>query len=118
MAANTATLMPDFPISTGNRRLSVITLTGPSSYTSVVVGSPPTGGQALAASQFGLKYIENVYCSLSDDGQYSGYWTPASATKNAVVSGIFQWIVTDGGSEVRPTVDLSGRTIRVTAIGR
>src|ERR1041385_984050 len=121
MAANTATLLPDFPISIGNRRLSVITLTGPSSYTAVTPSTPPaapTGGQALLATQFGLKYIETVYSCLSDDGQYTVAFTPKSATKNGVTDGILIWITASGGSEPTGGANLSGVTIRLTAIGR
>src|ERR1044071_7820005 len=116
MAANTATLLPDFPISIGNRRLSTITLTGPSSYAAVNIGTPPTGGQALLASQFGLKYLDSVTCSLDSTGKYTGFWTPTSTTTNGVTAGILQWVQTSGGIEA--SGDLSAMALRVTAIGR
>ncbi len=54
MAANTATLMPDFPM----------------------------------ASQFGLTYLDAVFCGLTDGGVYTAVWTPTSSTTNGVKSGI------------------------------
>src|SRR6266851_3203010 len=117
MAANTATLMPDFPISIGNRKLSCITLTGLNPYVAVSGGSPPTGGQALAASQFGLTYLDAVFCGLTDGGVYTAVWTPTSSTTNGVKSGILMWTTSNGGAEVG-SVDLSAKTLRVTAIGR
>jgi len=117
MAANTLTLLPDYPISIGNRRLAVGALTGPTSYTTITTGSPPTGGQTILASQFGMKYIESVSCSVSDDGQYTAFWTPASASHNGVTSGILGW-TSFGGSELGGATNLSARTVRVTVIGR
>jgi len=117
MAANTATLLPDFPISIGNRRLSCITLTGLNPYVAVSGGSPPTGGQALLATQFGLKYLDVVFCSLDDTGTYTAAWTPTSSTKNGVTAGILLWTTANGGGEVGST-DVSAKTLRVTAIGR
>lgn len=93
----------------------MITLTGPSSYTVVTAGTPPTGGQALLASQFGLKYIDSVYVGLSNDGGYYALWTPTSATKNGVTAGILGWLAFGYGEA---SGDLSAITIRVTAIGR
>lgn len=116
MAANTATLCPDYPIAIGNRRLSTITLTGPSSYTAVTPGSPPTGGQALLATQFGMKFIESVSVGLDSTGAYTALWTATSGTTNAVTAGILIWTVAAGGAEA--SGDLSGKTLRVTAIGR
>jgi|ERR1041384_678156 hypothetical protein len=119
MAANTATLLPDFPISIGNRRLSVITLTGMNPYVFVTSGSPPTGGQALLASQFGLKYLDSVFCDLDNTGVYTAIWTPTSSTPNGVIAGILMWFTANAGGGGEPgSVDLSAKTIRVTAIGR
>lgn len=116
MAANTVTLLPDYPISIGNRRMAVATVTGPSSYTAVTPGSPPTGGQALSASQFGMKYLEAVHVGFGAGGTHTGYWSPASTTSNAVSSGILIWTVANGGAEA--SGDLSTAVLRVTAIGR
>lgn len=116
MAANTVTLLPDFPISIGNRRLAVATVSGPSSYTAVTPGTPPTGGQALSASQFGMKYLESVSVGFGAGGTHTGYWSPTSTTANGVTAGILIWTVANGGAEA--SGDLSAAVLRVTAIGR
>lgn len=116
MAANTLTLLPDYPISIGNRRLAVATLTGPSSYTAVTPGTTPTGGQALSASQFGMKYLESVTFSLDSTGAYTAYFSKASGAANAVTAGIVIWTVANGGAEA--SGDLSAKVLTVKAIGR
>ena len=51
-------LVPDFPQSFGSKRAQIALLTGPASYTQVTVATPPTGGQALLATNYGLKSID------------------------------------------------------------
>ena len=43
---------------------------GPSSYAQIVVGSPPSGGDPIAASQFGVNMIALVLAQSSYDGRW------------------------------------------------
>jgi hypothetical protein len=43
---------------------------GPSSYTVITVGSPPSGGDPIAASQFGVNMITLVLGQSSYDGRW------------------------------------------------
>jgi hypothetical protein len=110
-------LIRGFPQSNGARVESVMTKTGPASYTQVSVATPPTGGQTVEAKEFGLKYIEFLESSLSDDGQYQVFATPKVADAKGVSSWTLMWVTASGGAEVAAETDLSGRTVRLRAIG-
>ena len=109
--------VPDFPQSWGNKRVQVALVTGPASYTQVTTGSPPTGGQTIKASDYGLKFIDAAVPMISDDGQYQMKLTPADSTTQQHSSLIALWQVAHTGAEVAGTTNLSGRTIRVLLIG-
>lgn len=110
-------ILDGYPQPSGVRMESVIYKAGPSSYTQVVTGSPPTGGQAVNASEFGLKYLDHVEATLSDDGQYFVYFTPKVTGKAPVSAGILMWVVAAGGAEVAAVANLSARQVRLRAIG-
>lgn len=110
-------LIDGYPQPSGARMESVIYKAGPSSYTVVTTGSPPTGGQTVEASEFGLKYLDHVEATLSDNGQYIVYWTPKVTGKASVSSGVLMWVTAAGGAEVVGTTDLSSRQVRLRAIG-
>lgn len=120
MAANTFTAFPEFvAVPFGNRRMTAGLLTGPASYTQVTPGSPPTGGQALSASQFGLLYLDLVLFTANDTGGFTAVWTPKSVTPQGVTAGIVAWWVAAGTiDEVSASTNLSGKYLRVLAIGR
>lgn len=113
-------LQGEYPAVPGNKPVSIADVAGSSSYTVVTVATPPTGGQIINASAFGLQYLEYVWASMgSDDGQYVGvcylnpYYNGVPST-----SVILQWVTAATGAEVAATTDLSARTIRLFAIGR
>lgn len=112
-----AGIIDGYPQPSGARMESVIYKTGPSSYTVVTTGSPPTGGQALSATEFGLKYLDHVEATLSDNGQYFVYWTPKVTGKVPVSAGILMWVTAATGAEVVGTTDLSARQVRLRAVG-
>ena len=108
-------LVPGFPQSTGAKRESVITKVGPAAYSAISVATPPTGGQDVdAASEFGMKYIEFLEGSGSDDGQYFVRCIPTKSAKE-VTTWKLMWCTAIDGAET--TGDLSGRTVRLRAIG-
>lgn len=109
--------VPDFPQSWGSKRVQVALVTGPASYTQVTTGTPPTGGQTIKASDYGLKWIDFAQTMVSDDGQYQVVLTPATALAGAQSSVIAVWKVAHTGAEVSAAVNLSGRTVRVLLVG-
>lgn len=106
-----------YPQPSGARMESVIEKTGPALYVAVVTGSPPAGGQAVTAKEFGLKYFDHVEAAISDDGQYLALWTPAAAGAIPVTAGILMWLTATNCIECAPGTVLSGRTVRLRAIG-
>ena len=120
MAANTFTAFPEFTaVPFGNRRMTAGLLTGPTSYTRVTVASPPTGGQAVSASQFGLTYIDAIFATASDTGAYTADWTAKSITPQGVTAGTLIWrTATTPIDEVGGGTNLSAKYLRVVVIGR
>ena len=110
-------LVPDFPQSFGSKRAQIALLTGPASYTQVSVATPPTGGQSLKATDFGLKFIDFAIGGVSDDGQYEVVLTPAGAGVISAGTWTAIWKVAHTGAEVTGTTNLSARTVRVFLIG-
>lgn len=109
----------EYPAVPGNKPISITDQLGPASYTVITTGSPPTGGQTINASAFGLQFLENVWAMGSDDGQYviNVFMNPLYKNQPST-SVLLQWIVAATGAEVTGTTDLSGRTVRLMAIGR
>jgi len=112
-----STLVPDFPQSFGSKRAQIALLTGPASYTQVTTGAPPTGGQALVATNFGLKWIDYAFSGVSDDGQYEVVFSPATSSNLSPGTWTAIWKVAHTGAEVAGATNLSARTVRVFLIG-
>jgi len=113
-----ANVFDGYPGAQGHKTQSVIEVVGPASYTQIGVAVPPTGGQSVLARTFGLKAIESCEASGSDDGTYAVrvfYPNGASARPSASVT--LQWITAATGAEVAALTVLSGRTIRLRAVG-
>lgn len=111
-----------FPCPPGNCPWSVIDIAGPSSYTAITPGSPPTGGQAISCSTLGLP-ASVIWASTSmgsDDGTYKAIpmLSPFNAGAGSRTGIILQWIVAATGAEVAGATNLSSRTVRILAIGR
>jgi hypothetical protein len=111
-------LVRDFPQSVGSRVYSVIDHVGPASYTQITPGSPPTGGDVVKASEFGLRFISAVYAGLSDDGTYNVEASMGIAGGQEVTQATLIWIVAHTGAEAAGAANLSARSIRLFAIGR
>lgn len=117
--ANKYPLQGEYPAPPGNKPVSMADIVGPASYTVITTGATPTGGQTVLASAFGLKMLEYVWASMgSDDGQYIGrcYLNPFYDGMPSP-SVLLQWVIAATGAEVTAAVDLSGRKIRLFAIG-
>lgn len=111
-------LQGEYPAVPGNKLWSIAELTGPESYTQVTPGTPPTGGQEILASAFGLKFLEHVWVSMVDrTGAYIAHPISPASPGQPATSVTVVWIVAAGGAEVAGAVDLSGTTVRIMALG-
>lgn len=105
------------PFGIGDRMLSIVKITGPSSYTAITPGIPPagpTGGQDVPASAFGLKYINEIVAGLDQSGKYNVLAVPNSTGVATKVT--LMWILAVTGAET--SGDLHTFTVRLMAIGR
>jgi hypothetical protein len=86
-------------------------------YSAIVTGTPPVGGILVAASLFGMQYIEWAQSIGSDNGQYDGviYMAPLSPNK-ASTSFRLQLLSAATGTEASGTI-AAGRTLRILAKG-
>lgn len=102
-----------YPISVGGKRIAISPNghAGPAAY--AVVTSPTAGGDALQASEFGLKWID--YVSSGSNGTHRV--TPTNPTKGPVSSVQLKWIVEATGVEVAGAVNLSASPVSVFVIG-
>jgi hypothetical protein len=110
-------LLPGYPQPIGAKTEVVANIAGPGSYAAIVVATPPTGGQLINASDIGLKYIDHVHCSLSDNGQYETLPTRGDSASQAVPSIRLMWRVAATGVECTPGTVLSGRAVRLRVVG-
>ena len=111
-------ILDGYPQPVGAKMESVIYKSGDTAHYEVVsAGSPPTGGQAVYASEFGLKYLEHVEGGMDATGAYRVFFTPKITGKGPVTSGILMWVTAATGAEVTHTTDLSAKQVRLRAIG-
>jgi hypothetical protein len=109
------------PFGIGDRMISSITVTGPTSYTTITAGTPPaapTGGQSIPATAFGLKYIDDVMAGLDQSGTYNVLAIPSMPSSGKGATSVtLMWITAHTGAEVA-SGNLSTFTVGLTAIGR
>lgn len=121
---STGKQLDGYPQPLGAMMMSLVDHVGPTSYTQLSNGTPPTGGDTIAPAEAGLKILTAVFGGLSDNGQYLALITPGVALRSEVVNpGTFfiSYFVRAGGAswvEVTATTNLSGRTFRFLCIGR
>src|SRR6266404_2788527 len=103
------------PFGVGDRMLSVISVTGPTSYTAITAGTPPagpTGGQDIQASAFGLKYIDKVIGGLDQSGKYNVLAIGNAPSGNTgATKATLMWILAVTGAET--SGDLHTFTVRL-----
>ena len=110
-----------YPTSIGDKRLSVMTVVGPASYTQFT--APSTGGQDVQADpQGGVKIVDAALGGPSADSTHRAEVVRVEAGLVRGVSVgdtvyVLKWYVIATGAEVAGAVDLSGQTVRVTVIG-
>ncbi len=104
----------------GDRMVSIIKVTGPTSYTAITPGTPPagpTGGQDISAVAFGLKYINYVSAGLDQSGTYNVLAVPNTPSgSHGATKATLMWTTANGGAET--SGDLHTFTVRLMAIGR
>jgi hypothetical protein len=115
MAAQQATKVADgINLGIANRIGNMFTITGPTSYTHVTTGSPPSNGQTVTAQQLGLKAIDGVIMLAADTTGVNGVeYIPLTPT-----SGILLWFVCHTGAEVSDATNLSAISVKILALGR
>lgn len=113
-----ATKLPDgINLGFGNRLAGLITWTGPASYSQISTGSPPTGGQSIPATAFGLKFLDGiVLLGLDNTGAYGVEATVINPGK--ATSALLLWFVAHTGAEVSGATNLSGSSVTLMGIGR
>lgn len=102
---------------TGDRMESLFKGTGPASYTQITAGTPPagpTGGQAIPATAFGLKYINFCAGGLDESGKYM----VIPCVKPDASGVVLIWIIAHTGAEETGTTNLSTFTFKLRAVGR
>jgi hypothetical protein len=102
----------------GDRMVSQIKLTGPTSYTQVTVGTPPagpTGGQIITATAFGLKYINTCHGALDESGKY---FVIPCVGPGAAAQVTLIWVIAHTGAEETGATNLSTFTAKFRATGR
>ena len=99
------------------KRMCVGTHVGPASYTAVGVASPPTGGDTLYASEFGLKSFDAVIALSSDNGQYGAEAIFPEGIAKGSTSCKLLWKTLATGAEVAGATVLSARTLRLLVWG-
>lgn len=101
----------------GNFNGGMITWAGPASYTQVSTGSPPTGGQSIPASAFGLKFLDAIIMISLDKTGTNGV-EPIIVNPGGSTSAILLWFVAHTGAEAAGSANLSAISVVLLGIGR
>jgi hypothetical protein len=112
----TVKVLAGFPSPPGNKLVAIGEVTGPSSYSTISTGSPPTGGQTVYATDFGMVALDFAEGGASDDGQYGVRPIFPSNPNGPVSSILLMWYTLATGAQVA-SGDLSGRTARLKVEG-
>lgn len=121
------TIVAGYPQPLGTKYILHVDRTGPASYTRVVTGPVPTGGDVFNAADVGMGGFDNVDATMDTTGQfYAVGILPNAGSGNAVPSVILKWFsavtATVGGqaqtlgTEVAAGTNLSTFSLRVEAI--
>ena len=110
----------------GDRPYALIDWAGPASYAQVVNNTasplgPPTGGQAITPSAFGLSAgLEGIFVvgsSLSGTYTVQAFQTNGYNQGNNNSTWALRWITAATGAEVGAAVNLSAETVRLIGFG-
>ena len=111
MAVGQGKQTPGFADVWGGKQFNAIDYTGVSSYVGGV-----TGGEKLDPKMFGFNNtIEAVLdVSIAQTGDYYGIAQPVN---NGVTAWYIRWFVVATGVEVANAVNLSAKTLKISAVG-
>ncbi len=109
--------LPQYPSPPGNLNQVVAAVPGPASYTTVVVGSPPSGGIVVTAQQLGLTSIHWAEGGVSDDGAFGIVPIFDGNPLTGAPQVRFLAYTLNTGAQVSAVTNLSARTFRIFAFG-
>lgn len=122
MAGQQSTLIKGYPYSNGGDRMrSAVDRTGPTSYATFTAGSPPTpgtGGDVIAAAEFGLKYFDEISMHFDSSGTYNVVATLDQSLGQPPQTATLVWYVASTGAQVANAVNLSAAIVRIVAVGQ
>jgi hypothetical protein len=105
----------------GDRPYSVIDWPGPASYSQVSEATPPTGGQAIDPTAFGLVAgLEGIFMvGASTTGTYGVVAMQAGGQQPGLPNPawILLWYNLHTGAEASGAANLAGETVRLIAFG-
>lgn len=121
------TILPGYLMQLGDKMLMEFDHTGPTSYTQVVTGTTPTGGDKVNAADLGMGGFDEVKCMTDTTAQWTIRVIPLNGGYgNALPSVILQWIAAvtatlggqaqTAGSEAVAGTNLSTFSTRVNAV--
>lgn len=117
-------LRMSYPKVPGDTPWSVADVTGPTSYVQITPGTPgppvtpPSGGQSVFPSDFGLQSFHIVLAQGSNDGNYAVVLIPVPLEgDDSFNQALLMWIDLSTGQQVAAGVDLSKSSVRLLALG-
>jgi hypothetical protein len=108
-----------YPAPPGDKRITMIQITGPASYTQISTGTPPTGGISVKASDLGLVEIEAILSvPTSNNGQFHLIPFPSASQLAPQKTVLFEAITTATGAQLAgASGSLAALTFIIVAIG-
>ena len=107
----------NYPKVPGDQPWSITDIHGPTSYTTVTSGTPPSGGQRITAADFGMGSFDFVVAMASNNGAMSVTVIPEGfALGGSFEAVLLKWMTASG--EVATGTNISSSTVRLMAIGR
>lgn len=110
-----------YPAAWGNKRVTLVPVTGPSSYTQYT--APSTGGQTVQVGPVGgVKVVDFAIGAVTTDGLHRAEVVQIEASS---VNGItvprtrlrLKWYVVATGAEVAGAVNLSAKSVEIFVAG-
>lgn len=111
--ANSDVLAKGFPQSAGGKIQGLVKHFGPTSYTVVTPGTPPTGGDSITAAAFGMKFIER----LNVVGDNTGTYVVVPIELVPGTTWLLRWFTAATMAEVAATTNLNASYVKLEALG-
>jgi hypothetical protein len=114
MSVGSPKYVPGFPDIFGGKMFNTIDYSGPTAYNNT--GTPATSGDSVSHRMFGFENTVETYIGESVD-QSGTYFVIAQPVNNGVTAWKLRWFTLSGSTEVANGVNLSGFTVKLSAIG-